>query len=113
MDREATIESIGEEAWVWCLCDEVVDDMAVDIGEAEVASGVAVGEFGVVEAEELHDGGLEVVDVDAVLYGLEAEVVGGAVDGSGFDAAACEDVGEAPVVVVSAVDFSGVCAFFG
>ena len=32
-------------------CDEVFDDFAVDIGEAEVAAGVAVGEFLVVEAE--------------------------------------------------------------
>ncbi len=31
--------------------DEVFDDFAVDVGEAEVAASVAVGEFLVVEAE--------------------------------------------------------------
>jgi len=32
------------------LCDEVVDDLAFDVGEPEVAPGVAVGEALVVEA---------------------------------------------------------------
>jgi hypothetical protein len=34
------------------------------------------GELQVVEAEEVEDGGVEVVDVVAVLGGVEAEVVG-------------------------------------
>lgn len=84
--------------------------MAVDVGESEVASSVAVGEFFVVEAEEVEDGCLEVVYVYAVFDGLESEFVGAAVDGSAFDAAACEYGGEAPVVVVAAVDFTSVCA---
>ena len=53
---------------------------SVDVGQAEVAAGVAVGEGLVVEAEEVEDRGVEVVDVDLVLDGLEAELVGGAVD---------------------------------
>ena len=31
--------------------DDVVDNVAVDIGQAEVASGVAICQFGVIEAE--------------------------------------------------------------
>src|SRR5262245_9858223 len=61
----------------------------------------------------MEEGGVEVVDVDSVLDGLEAELVGGAVDGARFDTAAGEPHGEAPVVVVAAVDLAGVVAGAG
>ena len=75
--------------------------MAVDVGEAEVAAGVVVGEAFVVEAQKVEDGGLEVVDVDFVLGDVEAEVVGLAV-GAGFGAAAGHQGGEGLGVVVAA-----------
>ena len=53
------------------LRDEAVDNVAVDVGEAEVAAAVAVGEALVIEAEEVEHGGLQIVDVDAVLDGFE------------------------------------------
>ena len=95
------------------LRNDVMDYFAVDVGQAEVAAGVAVGEFFVVEAEELEHGGVEVVDVDTVLDGLESEFVGGAVDVSAFNAASGEPGGEAVVVVIAAVDFSCVGAGSG
>ena len=49
------------------------------VGQAEVAAGVAVGERFVVEAQQVEDGGVQVVDVDRLLDGFEAEFVGGAV----------------------------------
>ena len=55
------------------------DDVAFDVGQTEVPARVAVGEAFVVEAEEVEDGGVQVVDVDFVLDGAEAEVVGRAV----------------------------------
>ena len=51
-----------------------------NVGQAEVAAGVTVGEPLVVEAEQVQDRGVQVVHVDAVLDGAEAELVGGAVD---------------------------------
>ena len=84
-----------------------MDDVAADVGEAEVAAGVAVGEFEVVEAHLVEDGGLEVVGVDGFVDGLEAEVVGGAVGEAAFEAAAGDDGGEAVVVVVAAVVDAG------
>ena len=56
------------------------DDLAGDVGQAEVAAGVAVGELLVVEAEGVQDRRVEVVDADPALDGPEAELVGGAVD---------------------------------
>jgi len=46
-----------------------VDDVAVDVGEAVVPAGVAVGELLVVEAHQVEDRGVHVVHVDAVLDG--------------------------------------------
>lgn len=50
-------------------------DMAVDVCEAEVAALEAVGELGVIESKEVHDGGVEVVDVDAVFDNVEPKFI--------------------------------------
>ena len=50
--------------------------MPCDVGQAEVAALEAEGELQVVEAEQVQDRGLQVVDVDAVFDGVEAELVG-------------------------------------
>lgn len=73
----------------------------MDVGEAEISSGVVIGEAFVVEAEEVEDGGLEVVDVDFILGDVEAEVIGLAI-GAGFGAAARHEGGESLRVVVAA-----------
>lgn len=67
-----------------------LDHVSGDVGEPVIASVVAVGEFFVVEAHEVEDGGVEVVDVDFVVGDADAVVVRGAVDDAGFDAAAGE-----------------------
>ena len=46
--------------------EQFLDDPSVDVGQAEVAAGVAVGELLVVEAQQMQDRGVEVVDVDLV-----------------------------------------------
>ena len=46
--------------------------LAVDIGQAEVAALEAKRELFVVEAEEVKDGGVQIVDVDAVGNRIEA-----------------------------------------
>ena len=56
-----------------------LDHLPMHVGQAEVAAGVVEGELLVVEAEQVKDRGLEVVDVDRVLGDVEAQVVGGAV----------------------------------
>lgn len=78
-----------------------MDHVAVDICEAEIASGEAVCEPGVVEAEELEDGGMEVMDVNGFVDGGEAEVIGCAVDITALHAAARHPHGEAIVVVIA------------
>src|SRR3954469_23036763 len=62
-----------------CLSQDLPDYLAVHVGQAEVAAGVAVGELLVVEAHQVQDRRVQVVDVDRVLLRLEAELVGRAV----------------------------------
>ena len=81
--------------------DEVVDDFAVDIGESEVAALEAVGEAGVLHAEEVEERGLQVVDMDGVGGDAGAEVVGGAVGVARAQAAAGHEDAEAVGVVVA------------
>jgi hypothetical protein len=85
------------------LGEEFLHHLPIHIRQPVIPSRVAEGEAFVVEAEEVEDGGVEVVDVDLVLDRTEAEVVGGAVGEAAADAAAGQPGGEAPVVVVPAV----------
>ena len=62
------------------LSQNFLHEFSVDVGEAEVSSLEAVGELFVVEAEEVEEGGVEVVDVDLAIDHSEAEFVALAVD---------------------------------
>ena len=50
------------------------------IGQPEVAARVAIGQSLMIEAEQVQDGRLQIVDVDLLLDRLKAELVGRAVD---------------------------------
>ena len=63
-------------------------DFAVDVGEAKVTAGMAEGEFFVVQAEQVKNGGVEVVHVEFAFDGLISPFVGGAVGIAGTDSAA-------------------------
>src|SRR5258708_6239694 len=65
-------------------------------------------QFGVVEAQEAEQGGVEIVDVDGVFNRLEPEFVGSAVDVAALYAAPSQPHREAVMIMVPAVDFAGV-----
>ena len=75
---------------------------AVDIGQAEIAAGMAEGEPLVVDAQLVQQGGVQVMHVHLVLHGLRAELVGGTKAEPGPEAAAGQENGEAAGVVVAA-----------
>ena len=62
--------------------------LAGDVGEPEFSTVVTVREFGVVEADEVQDRRVQVVDRHAVFDRVVAELVGLAVAESAFDTAA-------------------------
>ena len=52
--------------------------VAAHVGQALLAALEQIRQLAVIQAEQLQDRGVQVVDVDAVLDGAEAELVGGA-----------------------------------
>ncbi len=84
------------------LCENRLEEIPGDVGQAEVAAVEAVGQLRVVEAHQVQDRGVDVVDVDSVLDGLVAELVGGSVLDAALDAAAGHPGGEGVRVVVAA-----------
>ena len=85
---------------------------AVNVREAEVAALEAVGELLVIHAEEVEDGGVEVVDGDGIFGDVPGEVVGGAVGLAAFDAAARHPETEGAGVVIAAGDLFETGAIF-
>ena len=81
--------------------------MAFHIGEAKVAAVVEVRKPFVVEAEQVEDGGVEIVGVHGVINRLEADLIGGAVGHAAFHAAAGEESGEGPVMMLAPGVISG------
>ena len=56
-----------------------LDDLSLHVGQPEVAALEPVGQPGVVDAEQVQDRRVQVVDVDGVLDDVVGEVVGLAV----------------------------------
>ena len=81
------------------------------VRQSVIAALEAVGELRVIEAQEVQDGRLQVVDVDFVLGDEVAEFVRRAVGHAGLHAAAGHEHGEAVRIVVAA-QVGGAVAFF-
>lgn len=62
-----------------CSGQHVFHNVAVDVSEAVVASGVAEGEAGVIDAEQMQDRGVEVVNMDTVFRDSGGDFIGAAV----------------------------------
>jgi len=88
-------------------CKDVVDDAAMYVSQAEVSAAVAVGEALVVEADQVQDCGMQVVDMNFVLNDVEAELVGGTVRQSALHASSRQPHREAVGMVVAAGSLSG------
>ncbi len=88
------------------LSKDLSHHLAVNIGEPEVAALKAEGEFFVVDSQQVEEGRVDIVDVGAVLNGVEAEFVCGSYGDSGFGAAAGEPHGERVDVMVAPCKFA-------
>src|SRR4051794_20917510 len=81
--------------------DDLFHDVAVDVGQAEVAAGVAVGEALVIEAEQMQDRRVQVVYTRRLFDGLESEIVGRPVNRAAANSTAGQPDAEPVMVVVS------------
>mgnify|MGYP003541572192 CR=1 FL=1 len=89
------------------LTQAFLHDFALHIRQAEIAALVAVGQPKVIDAEEVEDGRVEVIDVDGFLDRVVAELVGRAVDVPLLDARPGHPDREAVGVMVAAVLAAG------
>ena len=87
------------------LCQDVPDHVPVHVREAAVGAVVSEGQLLVIEAEEVQDGGVDIVTLgEALAVGrFEAPFVALSVGEAAFDAAAGEPVGEDEGVMVAAL----------
>src|SRR5262249_32639730 len=83
--------------------EDLPDDVAVDVGEAVVATGVTVGQSFVTEAHDVQNRRVQVMDMDLISHGVPAEVVGGPVDVAASDASPGQPHGEPEGVVLAPV----------
>ena len=88
-------------------------DVAVYISKTEVTAGVAKSEAFVIKTHKVQDGGVKVMDVHDILYGLEAELVGGAVGHAAANATAGKPHSEAVMIVVATINLAGITTGFG
>src|SRR3954470_2231920 len=71
-----------------CSSQQSRHDLAVDIGQPEVTALETVGKFGVIEAEAMENGRLEIVDGDFILRDVVPEFIGGAIGDARLDSSA-------------------------
>ena len=89
------------------LLNKPTKDLALVDGRSFGPALVPEDEPGMIDAQGVEDRGVDVVDVEPVFDGMEADLVGLADDDSRLDAAAGHPHGEAVGVMVAAVAFLG------
>src|SRR5207244_2777245 len=82
---------------------DLVNHLAKNICQAKVAAGVAVGELLVVQAEQVQDGGVQIVHVNLIFDGVIAVVIRSAILHTGLNPAAGHPHGEAMGVMIAPV----------
>ena len=68
--------------------EDLAGDAAADVGEPKVAAAVAVGQPFVIQAHEVQDRGVQVVNMHAIFDRLHAQFVGRTVNEASLDAPA-------------------------
>src|SRR5713101_3881501 len=78
------------------LGQELLYYISLNIGQAELPALETVGELGVVQTHQVEDRGVQVVDMNPVLDGVVAQLVGGAHRGASFYSASGQPHRECP-----------------
>jgi hypothetical protein len=79
-----------------------LDDIPENVGQAKIPTVVTISQFGVIEAQQSQNGGVQVMDLDSVFHCLGAEFVGCAINSAAFGPATRHPGAKALIVVVAA-----------
>lgn len=90
------------------LSDQIMNDIAEQVGQAIIAAGVAVREFLMIKTEQVQKRRMEIMYVYNFIDRLESEFVGGSVDIAFPDAAAGDPHAESVMIVVASVHFASI-----
>ena len=80
-----------------------MNNVTVDVGQAEVSTGVAIGQFRVVEAQKMKHRGVQVMQVNLVFDGIVAVIVGSTVPNACFHTSTSEPHRVPLRIVISAI----------
>src|SRR5688572_16427663 len=83
--------------------DNFLDYPAAHIRQAKLTPLKEVRQFLVVDAQQVQDGRLQVMDMNATLYDVEAVVIRTAIDMTALHATSCHPQGEDSAVVIATV----------
>ena len=83
------------------LADEFFDDMTVNIGEPKMSPLVLEGQSLVVDPQQMQNGCMKVVNMNAAGKNIVAEIIGFALAMTGVDAAAGHPHGETSRVMIA------------
>src|SRR6266849_6470617 len=90
-------------ALCWYLGEQRRDDLPMHVGQPEVATLETVRQPGVVEAKQVKNRRVQIVDVHFILHRIEAEFVALAVSDAGLDAAARQPHRKGVGVMIAAI----------
>src|SRR2546423_12429607 len=83
------------------LCEDFFDNGAGHICQTKVTSGIAIGEALVIQAQQMEDSRMEVVDMHRILRRAKTKLVGCAIDRPASDATPSEPDAKAVMIVVA------------
>src|SRR5688572_6925409 len=92
--RNSLLPRLSLETFETVSGEQFLHDGAVNVGQAEIAPLKAVGQFGVIEAQQVEERRMQIMDVDPVFHDIEAQLIGFTQRDSGLDAAPCHPHGE-------------------
>ena len=84
-----------------------------DVGQTKVAARVPVSESSMIEAHQVQNRGVQIVNMYSILDGAKAKLVGSAKGEAPFHASSGQPHREPVVIVVSAVDLPCIRSFLG
>ena len=79
----------------------IVNDIPIDIGESKVTTTIAVSQTRVVDSQKMQNCGVQIVDVNLILYDRHAEFVVSAIVETSAHSAAGEPHSECAMVVIA------------
>src|SRR5262245_13564886 len=91
---------------------DIFYNVSMDVRQPEIAALKTISEFFMIEPQQVHDGGLKIMDVDLIAHYGEAEFIRFSVAHAMFHTTACQENSETIRVVVTPQNLAGCGATF-